>query len=88
MERRIQRKHITCIAEAGRGGTWVRQRRLHRECGDEEGCAYLDAAAEELLSYDCTYYTCHCTGLVQYGYLKARMGDRLSYLAGGDVLNL
>ncbi|MBQ9563096.1 MAG: MBL fold metallo-hydrolase [Lachnospiraceae bacterium] len=55
---------------------------------DDEGCAYLDAAAEELLSYDCTYYTCHCTGLTQYGYLKARMGKRLSYLAGGGEIDL
>lgn len=55
---------------------------------DDEGCAYLDAAAKELLSYDCIYYTCHCTGLAQYGYLKARMGKKLHYLAGGDEIIL
>lgn len=55
---------------------------------DEEGCAFLDAAAQELLSYDCTYYTCHCTGLPQYEYLKEKMGDRLHYLSGGMTLTL
>ena len=50
--------------------------------------AKLDALADELLAYDVRYYTCHCTGIEQYAYLKGRMGDRLSYLGTGDVLSL
>ena len=48
----------------------------------------LDQAAEILGQYDCTYYTCHCTGLGQYDYLKDKMGEKLQYLATGRVLLL
>ena len=48
----------------------------------------LDALADELLKYDVCYYTCHCTGIDQYAYLKGLMGDRLIYLGTGDVLSL
>lgn len=50
--------------------------------------AYLDAAANDLLSYPAMYYTCHCTGLEQYQYLKKRMGDRLDYIAAGQTIEL
>ena len=53
-----------------------------------EDTAYLDAAAEDLLSYPAMYYTCHCTGLEQYRYLKERMGDHLAYIATGQVVEL
>lgn len=49
---------------------------------------YLDAAADDLLSYPAMYYTCHCTGIDQYRYLKERMGERLAYVAAGQVLEL
>ncbi len=45
----------------------------------------LDAAAEELRQYPCTYYTCHCTGKAQFRYLCGKMGGQLRYLATGDV---
>jgi len=50
---------------------------------DEPGRARLDAAAEELLSYNTMYYSGHCTGLPQYEYLKSIMGDRLDYISAG-----
>ena len=50
--------------------------------------AVLDAAAEKLLSLDCMYYTCHCTGYPQYLYLKERMGERLGYLSSGETIVL
>ena len=53
-----------------------------------ENTNYLDAAADDLLSYPAMYYTCHCTGLAQYEYLKKRMGDRLSYIAAGQSIEL
>ena len=46
----------------------------------------LDKAAEILNSLPCTYYTCHCTGLSQYEYLKNLMGNRLNYLSSGKSL--
>ena len=48
----------------------------------------LDQAAEILSRYDCTYYTCHCTGQRQYEYLKKQMGEKLQYVATGQVLEL
>lgn len=49
-----------------------------------EDTTYLDAAADNLLSYPTVYCTCHCTGLEQYRYLKGLMGERLSYIAAGQ----
>ena len=46
----------------------------------------LDEAAQVLAQADTQYYTCHCTGLAQYEYLKARMGDQLQYLAAGQQI--
>lgn len=48
----------------------------------------LDEASEELMKHECIYYTCHCTGLEQYLYLKERMNDQLYYLACGDCLEI
>ena len=48
----------------------------------------LDEAARVLLSHDAVYYTCHCTGLPQYEYLKQRMEDRLYYLAAGQQITV
>lgn len=45
----------------------------------------LAYAAEALQQYPCTYYTCHCTGEAQFGYLQGKMGDQLRYLGTGDV---
>ena len=50
-----------------------------------EGRAALDAAAEHLVKTGADFYTCHCTGVPQYEYLKKKM-PRLSYLSVGDVL--
>ena len=48
----------------------------------------LRDAAAELLRYPAEYYTCHCTGLAQYDYLKQRMGNRLHYLSAGQTVEL
>ena len=52
-----------------------------------EGRTVLDAAAESLNGTGADLYTCHCTGVPQYQYLKERM-PRLHYLSVGDVLEL
>lgn len=51
-----------------------------------KGRAVLDRTAAQLLAGNTRYYTCHCTGLPQYEYLKSKMGDRLGYLACGAVV--
>lgn len=52
----------------------------------ETGSAVLDKAAERLAAGKTVYYTCHCTGLRQYEYLKEKMGSQLNYLASGQIL--
>lgn len=48
----------------------------------------LDHAAHILSQYHTQYYTCHCTGLPQYDYLKEKMGDQLCYLSTGNIVKL
>ncbi len=55
---------------------------------DDEGKAVLDSAADALAAYGTEYFTCHCTGKAQFDHLKARMGERLHYLAGGISVEL
>lgn len=50
--------------------------------------AVLDQAAQALMQADTRFATCHCTGLAQYAYLKARMGDKLCYLSAGQQITL
>ena len=52
------------------------------------GKKILDAEAERLMKENTVYYTCHCTGLEQYRYLKAIMGDRLHYLSAGQTVEI
>lgn len=51
-----------------------------------EGEKRLSAAAKYLMETGAFFYTCHCTGVAQYEYMKEIMGDRLRYLAVGDVI--
>lgn len=53
-----------------------------------DGRQSLQEAAEALLALPTRYYTCHCTGVAQYEFLKTIMGDRLSYLSAGSGLEL
>ena len=53
-----------------------------------EGRKTLAQAAAVLNTYSTAFYTCHCTGVEQYEFLKERMGDKLHYLACGQELLL
>lgn len=55
---------------------------------DDDGRRILDSAADVLTAHRTEYYTCHCTGKAQFDYLKARMGERLHYFAGGMSVEL
>lgn len=48
----------------------------------------LEHLSGELADLGAQYYTCHCTGLPQYVFLKERMGERIHYLSSGMVLEL
>ena len=54
----------------------------------ERNREYLLNSSNELMAHKGKYYTCHCTGLEQYEYLKGLMGDRLEYISCGGVINL
>ena len=41
--------------------------------------------AKELGAYPTTYYTCHCTGTAQYGYMKKYMKN-VHYLSAGETV--
>lgn len=47
----------------------------------------LKGYAEMLNGYDTDYYTCHCTGVEQYGFMRRYM-KRLNYLSAGDRIVL
>ena len=43
--------------------------------------------ANMLNSFNTTYYTCHCTGIEQFNYMKKHM-DRLFYLSSGQTITI
>lgn len=45
----------------------------------------LKKQASELLSFNTTFYTCHCTGVENYKFLKSIMGDKLNYISTGTT---
>ena len=74
-----------CIEVVGKapdivlGGFHLSNPRSGASLSDEE----LDSLADRLLKYPSVFYTGHCTGDYAYERLKAAMGDRLFYGAGG-----
>ena len=57
--------------------------------GQPESEELIDAVAAELKARENTlYYTGHCTGLVSYELLRARLGEQVGYMAGGSSFTL
>lgn len=54
----------------------------------EEDFKSLDRIAGELLQSGMDFYTGHCTGQIQYEYMKKLMGEQLHYAASGSVFEL
>lgn len=48
----------------------------------------LKKSAEILGSLNTAYYTCHCTGTEQFEFMKTLMGEKLSYLSCGEVIEI
>ncbi|HKM21007.1 MAG TPA: MBL fold metallo-hydrolase [Lachnospiraceae bacterium] len=42
----------------------------------------------QLLKYEISFFTCHCTGELAYDSLKKVMGERIQYISTGDVINI
>ncbi len=53
--------------------------------GIDEPELFIRALGAELQRWPCRFYTGHCTGAGPFGILSEMLGDRLRYLAGGDV---
>lgn len=47
----------------------------------------LAGYAEELNKHKAKFYTCHCTGVEQYEFMKARM-ERLNYISAGQTIEI
>ncbi len=47
----------------------------------------LEEAAEVLNRSKAKFFTCHCTGLKQYHFLKERVAE-LDYLAAGKIIEI
>ena len=54
----------------------------------EQDQTFLHDAALELMQYKTRYYTCHCTGVEQYEYLKQFMQEQLDYLPTGKTIHV
>jgi 7,8-dihydropterin-6-yl-methyl-4-(beta-D-ribofuranosyl)aminobenzene 5'-phosphate synthase len=48
----------------------------------------LDTLAKELMNTFSKFYTCHCTGLPAYAYLKVIMKDQIEYLSTGETIEI
>lgn len=53
----------------------------------EKDSQKLDIYAEDLSKYNTMYYTCHCTGVGPYQYLKKKM-KKLDYLSTGRIIEI
>lgn len=47
----------------------------------------LSERAGRLNNADCDYYTCHCTGLEQFNFIKSYI-ERIKYLSAGDSVEI
>ncbi|NLA71246.1 MAG: MBL fold metallo-hydrolase [Clostridiaceae bacterium] len=61
---------------------------LSKSDDDHEPDEQIERIAKYLLETGAKYYTCHCTGLKPYDRLKELMGERIDYLATGDVIEI
>ena len=92
-ERRIlvsgcSHKGIENIVEWFRPDVLVGGFHLNKYATDGEHAAPLEGIAAHLMRTPTHYYTCHCTGVPQYAFLKERMGEQISYLACGATVQI
>ena len=50
--------------------------------------SFIEGLAQGLLHRGCRCYTCHCTGRGPYERLRSVMGEQVSFLSTGDVIEL
>lgn len=55
---------------------------------DEEGKKILDNICNGLEKSNMIFYTCHCTGVDQFNYLKMYLKDSINYISSGKLVIL
>jgi 7,8-dihydropterin-6-yl-methyl-4-(beta-D-ribofuranosyl)aminobenzene 5'-phosphate synthase len=53
-----------------------------------ESAAILETLAKELMNTFSKFYTCHCTGIPAYSFLKVIMKDQIEYLSTGETIEV
>ena len=48
----------------------------------------LFEAAQILKTYNTKYFTCHCTGVDQFNFLKSIMNQQLEYISTGQIIEI
>lgn len=56
--------------------------------GKSEPDENIRAVAERLAQTDSRYYTCHCTGPHAFDVLRETLGERISFLAAGSIIEV
>ena len=56
--------------------------------GRSESDTFINALGDNLIERDTNFYTCHCTGMKAFKMLEQRLGDKINYIATGQVLNI
>lgn len=57
-----------------------------RSADKTESNDFVRALGAELMKTKSVFYTCHCTGIKAYNELRSIMGNRINYLATGQIL--
>lgn len=53
-----------------------------------ESDEYIKSLSDKLLESKAQFYTCHCTGKAGFDKLSQNLGERIKYLATGDVIEI
>ncbi|MGG5461375.1 MBL fold metallo-hydrolase [Clostridium sp. B9] len=56
--------------------------------GRSEGDNFIEALGEVLGARDTKFYTCHCTGMKAFKMLEGILGNKISYISTGQVVDI
>lgn len=56
--------------------------------GRSESDTFINTLGDNLIKRNTNFYTCHCTGMKAFKMLEQRLGDKINYIATGQVLSI
>ncbi len=59
---------------------------MHLAVGRAAPDDFILALAQQLRTYPCRFYTCHCTGAHPFALLRQVLGEQITALSGGNTL--